>query len=103
MDEATEGARRDVNPASDASRIEYTPTPVVRVEHAEGTLTRLIEHQTAKLPSDFFLFTALAAMGTSVVLELTGRTRLSRFVALWPPSLLAMGIYNKLVKIMGTR
>jgi hypothetical protein len=56
---------RDVNPASTKSLDQYAPTPVMRDEHAEATLTRLIEHQTAKLPSYFFLFGAFAAMAAS--------------------------------------
>jgi hypothetical protein len=93
----------DVNPAAEESAREYIPTPVVRAEHSEGTLTRLIEQQSAKLPSDLFLFSALGAMAASLALELSGNERLSRFVGLWPPTILAMGIYNKLVKILGTR
>ncbi len=60
---------RDVNPASERSMISYLPTPVVRAEHAEGRLTRLIEQQAAKIPSDVFLFAALGAMAASLVLE----------------------------------
>ena len=93
----------DINPASGESVKEYEPTPVRREEHAESQVTRLIEQQAAKLPSDVFLFTALAAMAVSAALEISGNTRLSRFIALWPPSLLTMGIYNKLVKVMGPR
>ena len=94
---------KDVNPAHDISERAYDPTAVVREEHAESARTRLIEQQAAKLPSDVFLFSALGAMGASVVLELTGRSRLSRFVGMWPPALLTMGIYNKLVKLLGPR
>lgn len=95
----------DVNPASgNVSEAEqYTPSPVVREEHAEDQFTRMIENQAAKLPSDFFLFSAFAAMGVAVVLEISGNSRLSRFVGMWPPALLTMGIYNKLVKLMGSR
>ena len=93
----------EINPASARSNLEYVPSPVVRDEHAEGRLTRLIEQQTAKLPSDLFLFSALAAMGLSVVLELSGKSRASRFVGMWPPALLTMGMYNKLVKVLGSR
>ena len=92
----------DVNPAADAS-VEGAPPPVVRPEHAEGDLARLIEQQTAKVPSHWFLFAALGAMTCSLVLELSGRTRASRFVGQWPTPLLAAGIYNKLVKTLGTR
>lgn len=94
---------RDVNPASDDSLREYEPTPVVRSEDAEGTLTRLIERQTAKVPSDVFLFLALGSMGASLALELSGRKSLSRFVGMWAPTLLTMGVYNKLVKTVGPR
>jgi hypothetical protein len=93
----------NVNPAGEKSLKEYEPAPVIREEHAEGTLTRLIEQQAAKIPSDFFLFTAMGAMAASVAFELAGQTRVSRFLALWPPSLLTMGMYNKLVKVMGMR
>jgi hypothetical protein len=89
----------DVNPASQASERAYEPAPVVRAEHAEDQVTRLIEQQTAKLPSDLFLFAAIGSMGVSLFLQLTGRREASRFVGMWPPALLTMGLYNKLVKI----
>lgn len=92
---------QDVNPASEESTREYRPAPVMRDQHAEGTLTRVIEQQTAKVPSDVFLFVALSAMGASLTLELMGKTRASRFIGMWPPSLLIMGLYNKLVKLNG--
>lgn len=92
----------DVNPATEQSA-RPAPAPVFRAEHAEGHLARLIEQQTAKLPSDGFLVAALAAMGAAVALELTGRQRASRFIGQWPTPLLIMGVYNKLVKTLGTR
>ncbi|BCS35072.1 hypothetical protein TBR22_A42980 [Luteitalea sp. TBR-22] len=92
----------DVNPAAEASAL-GPPAPVLRAEHAEGDIARVIEQQSAKLPSHWFLMAALGAMGTSLVLELTGRRRASRFVGQWPTPLLVMGIYNKLVKTLGTR
>lgn len=90
----------DVNPASEASERAYEPTPVVRAEHAEGSVTRLIEQQTAKLPSDVFLFTAIGAMGLSLAFHLAGRKEASRFVGMWPPAILTMGVYNKVVKVL---
>lgn len=92
----------DVNPAARASVADRIP-PVLRPEHAEGDVARLIEQQTAKVPSHWFLFAALGAMTTSLVLELGGRSRASRFIGQWPTPLLVMGIYNKLVKTLGTR
>ena len=93
--------QEDVNPASEKSEQDYRPTPVVRDKHAEGMLARLIEEQTAKLPSDFFLWCSFGAMGLSLYLELTGHRERSRFVGMWAPTLLIMGVYNKMVKLKG--
>jgi len=92
----------DVNPAAEASLVAM-PAPVVRPEHAEGDIARLIEHQAAKVPSHWFLFGALGSMWLSLALELSGRSRASRFVGQWPAPLLTMGLYNKIVKTLGTR
>jgi hypothetical protein len=95
-------AELEVNPAAEASLI-AAPAPVLRPEHAEGDLARLIEQQTAKIPSHWFLIGALGAMSLSLMLEVSGRLRGSRFVGQWPAPLLIMGMYNKLVKTLGTR
>ena len=92
----------DVNPAA-AESLSERPAPLIRPEHAEGDIARLIEQQAAKLPSHWFLFAALGSMGASLGLELSGRTRASRFVGMWPAPLLVLGMYNKLVKTLGTR
>jgi hypothetical protein len=91
----------DVNPAAESSM--HESAPAIRPEHAEGELARLIEQQTAKIPSHWFLFAAAASMGLSLALELAGRSRASHFVAHWPTPLLVGGLYNKLVKTIGTR
>lgn len=93
---------QDVNPAAERSERVYIPSRVVRHEHAEGSFTRVIEQQTAKVPSDVFLFSALAAMGVALVLEVKGHSRWARFVGMWPAPLLTMGVYNKLLKVWGT-
>jgi hypothetical protein len=92
----------DVNPAAEESLADL-PVPVIRPEHAEGDLARLIEQQTAKVPSHWFLFAAVGSMAASLGLELSGRTRASRFIGMWPTPLLVAGMYNKLVKTLGTR
>lgn len=93
----------DVNPMADRPLDPtFRPAPRENPAHAEGTFTHVLEGQTAKLPSSVFLALALGAMAASAGLELAGQTRLSRFVGMWPPTLLAMGIYNKLVKSLGT-
>jgi hypothetical protein len=90
----------DVNPAAEAS---LADAPVMRPEHAEGEIARLIEQQAAKIPSHWFLFSAIGAMWLSLGFEVAGNTRASRFVGMWPTPLLALGIYNKIVKTLGTR
>jgi hypothetical protein len=93
----------EVNPASAASERVYRPSMVVRDAHSEGSITRMIEQQTARIPSDVFLFAALGAMGLSAFLYLRGSASSSRFVGMWPPALLTMGVYNKVVKMLGPR
>lgn len=90
------------NPAGDRQE-GYEPAPVIRDEHNEATFTRVIEQQTARIPSHWFLLASFAAMGASLAFELTGQTRWSRFVGMWAPALLITGVYNKLVKTLGPR
>lgn len=77
--------------------------PVVRTEHRESLMTRMIEHQSARIPSNFFLFAALSAMSVSLLCELMGRERPARFIGMWPGPLLTMGVYNKMIKTFGAR
>jgi hypothetical protein len=70
--------------------------------HAEGRVARTIEQQTAKLPSDAFLWMAVGAMATSFTLQMMGKQHASLFVGQWAPSFLLFGIYNKLVKQLGS-
>lgn len=93
----------ETNPMSDASEQVYKAAPVFRTEHAEGRLTRLVEQQSAKVPSTFFFFASITAMAVSLTLELTGKRRASRFIGMWPGPILTMGVYNKLVKTLGAR
>lgn len=92
-----------VNPASEKSEIVYRSAPVFRAEHGESRVTRLVEQQSAKLPSVAFLAAALAAMAAALTLELIGKRGAGRFVAMWPGPLLTWGVYNKLVKTFGAR
>jgi len=73
-----------------------------RAEHSEGSLARSIEEQTAKLPSDTFLWAALGSIGASMVLQLTGKKEISNFVGQWAPTFLILGLYNKIVKVAGS-
>ena len=77
-------------------------TTMMNEEHKEGAVARTIEQQTAKLPSDTFLWAAGAAIGTSLTLQMIGKKHASQFVGQWAPTLLILGLYNKLVKQLGS-
>ena len=75
----------------------------------EGKTTDLIERRTGQVPSGTYLSLAVGSMIVSALLMLSarrsafgrvsGRAELANFVGQWAPSLLVIGVYNKLVKI----
>jgi hypothetical protein len=84
------------------------------VDYREGRVARTIEHQTAKLPSDLFLWLAGASIVGSLAIQVFGPKRmrmfgrptrqgqLANFVGQWAPTLLLLGVYNKIVKTIGS-
>jgi hypothetical protein len=71
-------------------------------EHEEGMVARAIEQQTAKLPSDIFLWLAAGSIAASATLKIMGRDKDAIFVGQWPPTFLILGLYNKVVKVLGS-
>lgn len=71
-------------------------------KHGEGPIARGIEQQTAKLPSDTFLWAAVGSIAASLILQLTGQDKKATFVGQWAPTLLILGLYNKMVKLHGS-
>lgn len=85
-------------------------------EHREGAIAKTIEKQTAKIPSDVFLWGAGAAMLGSLAFQIfsprpkagffgrkvEGRAPLAGFIGQWVPTLLILGMYNKIVKVAGS-
>lgn len=78
------------------------PVTEPRIEHREGTIARTIEQQTAKLPSDLFLWSAIGSMVGSAILQIRGDKIRSLFVGQWAAPFLIVGLYNKLVKLSGS-
>jgi hypothetical protein len=78
------------------------PEAGAREEHREGTVARSIEQQTAKLPSDWFLWAAFGSIAGSLAFKLTGKDHEALFVGQWAPTFLILGLYNKLVKLHGS-
>jgi hypothetical protein len=71
-------------------------------EHPEGTLTTAIEHYTSQAPSGLFLSMALGCAGVSALLHLAGRKQDAQFIGYWVPTILILGLYNKLVRLEGS-
>jgi hypothetical protein len=75
------------------------------IPHAypEGKVATTVERQTAKrLASDTFLWAAGASIIASLILKLRRRDEEALFIRQWVPTLLLLGTYNKLVKLLGS-
>ena len=84
-----------------------------RADQREGKVAKSIEKQTAKLPSDIFLWAAGASIVGSLALQLLAPKpmwlrrsnrmgEISNFVGQWAPTILILGLYNKIVKVAGS-
>jgi hypothetical protein len=74
----------------------------MRADHDEGMVTKMIEEQTARVPSGTYLSLGIGAMLVSWLLLMGGRRNLANFIGQWVPTILIMGLYNKLVKLEGS-
>lgn len=88
------GGERPANPQGRSS--------TEAAQHAEGPVAKTIEDQTAKIPSDAFLWAAGASIFTALALQAIGRKAESTFIGQWAPTILILGLYNKLVKVAGS-
>ena len=75
---------------------------IAQQDHTEGRSAKFIEDQTAKLPSDTFLWAAIASITLSLSFQVSGNKNASLFVGQWAPTFLLLGLYNKLVKQLGS-
>lgn len=67
----------------------------------EGKVTKMIEQQTAKVPSIIYLSAAVASMVGSLTLKLMGQKSTALFIGQWAAPFLILGLYNKIVKTKG--
>jgi hypothetical protein len=81
-----------------ARAAEYLGSPP---EPYEDEFTKKLERYTAQIPSSALLALAIGAMGVSLIGQLGGRGKWGNFIAQWAPTIIAMGVYNKLVKLEG--
>ena len=71
----------------------------INQQKQEGKVTKRVEEQTAWVPSLTYMGLAVGSMIASAVCMATGRKQLAQFIGQWAPSLLIIGLYNKVVKV----
>jgi hypothetical protein len=64
----------------------------------EDPITTEIEMQTVHWPSSAFLGAAIGAAGLSLAFQFARRRHWALFVANWVPTILVLGVYNKIAK-----
>lgn len=65
----------------------------------EGSLTKKVENVTARVTSLVYLGLAVGSILISASLAMVSEKKsLANFVGLWAPTILLLGIYNKVVK-----
>jgi hypothetical protein len=82
--------------------LQHEPKTSPQPSQREGALARTIEQQTAKIPSDVFLWAALGSIGASLMFAIAGDQKKANFVGQWAPTFLILGLYNKMVKLHGS-
>lgn len=73
----------------------------INPKRKEGKVAKAIESQTARIPSDVFLWASAGIMATSLTLKLFKVNHLALFIGQWAAPLLLFGVYNKMVKQKG--
>lgn len=68
----------------------------------EGKVAKAIEQRTRRMPSDWFLWAAVGSIGLSATMRFINRKEDANFIGQWAPTLLILGLYNKLVKLQGS-
>jgi hypothetical protein len=74
---------------------------MTNAQHEEGQLAKTIENQTAKLPSDVFLWASLGAIALSLTMKVMKKDHAALFIGQWTAPFLLLGVYNKMVKQNG--
>lgn len=69
------------------------------IQKNEGKTTSIVESGTSKVPSIAYFSLAVGSMAASLGFMLAGKKQVANFIGQWAPSLLVIGLYNKVVKI----
>ncbi len=65
---------------------------LTEIEPLESTLSEL-----RRMPSEFYFLAVGATILVSLLMFMSGRKWASLFFGLWPPTILAFGLYNKII------
>jgi len=84
------------------TRADFGSYGVQAGQHEEGELTKKLEHFTSQVPSGVYLSLAIGSASLAALLYATGRKSEGIFVGHWAPTILLIGMYNKLVKLQGS-
>jgi hypothetical protein len=95
------GAAMNVQTTNPTQGSQRTEGARVEPQRQEGKFAKAIEKETSRLPSDMFLWVAVASAATSLGLHVAHKKEAGNFVAAWVPTLLVLGLYNKTVKLLG--
>jgi hypothetical protein len=96
-------AERAIDATKSGAKELFGSTDGVRAgENSEGALTKQIEKVTTRIPSATFLTLAMASIALSAGLRMFGRKEDAQFIGQWVPTILTLGLYNKLVKFEGS-
>jgi hypothetical protein len=71
-------------------------------EISEDQITSMLESQSARIPTSFFLGASLTSMAASLILKAQGKDNMALFIGQWAAPFLLLGIYNKMVKQHGS-
>ncbi|AUX27805.1 hypothetical protein SOCEGT47_084030 [Sorangium cellulosum] len=69
------------------------------IQKEEGKVTTKIEERTSRIPSGAYLGLAIGSMALSAGFMVAGKRQIANFIGQWVPSLLVIGLYNKVVKL----
>ena len=75
---------------------------VTQGEATEDQVTAAIEKFTAQIPSSVYLALALGSMAVSLGMKAAKKEHGALFIGQWAAPFLILGIYNKLVKQLGS-
>ena len=84
------------------TRADFGEYSVQPGQHEEGEITKQIEHFTSQIPSGAYLGLAFGSVALSAALYLRDRKTDAIFVGHWASAILLLGIYNKMVKLLGS-